>query len=159
VNSDQIYVNKKSSLYFKLNLKYLTNFTPNFQNNYLLKKFKKKIFCKNFFLLLLIFEYYWKKSKNLKIRVSYLPLNSKKFTFLRAPNRSKSSQITLKLQRYSIKITFEILNFKVDEDVSLNPKFIVFFFKKIYQNIRFFESNLLINNQINLRYKYNYNLK
>lgn len=145
-------------MYLKVFIKYSTNITP---QNYLTKQnltIKNKIFLKNFFIILLIFDYLSNKDKLLKIKVVYLPIKNKTISFLRAPNRSKSSQITLKTQKYKIIVMFFLK--KIKPLIKLNkPHFIVFLLKKKYFKFKFFESSNLLIENLKIYFNYNYNLK
>jgi len=142
-------------LYITLYFKYITNFKP--QLSYV-NNCNSKIFTKNFIIIFLILEYFSKKWGGLGFSYICLPLKTKPVVFLRAPNRSKSSQISLTLIRYSILLTLKIS--KLGSFVfKITPQFINFYLKSRFRGIRFFESNYFYNQNIKFLINYNYNLK
>jgi hypothetical protein len=145
-------------LYITLYLKYVTNFKPQSQILNYKKKHNKKIFTKNFFIIFLIYEYFSKKYENVRYSSTCLPIKVGGVSFLRAPNRSKSSQILLTLSRYVILITFKIYKLPY-QSPTITTNFLVFFFKKNFASLKFFESNIFFNQYLRILIYYNYNLK
>lgn len=144
-------------MYCTLYFKYITNFTPNIQLNNTANPSNKKLFTKNFFLIYLISEYLSKSSNLNKFSIVCMPIKTKSISILRAPNRSKSSQISLKLKRYKIllSIQYSLINFL---KINYALRFLVLFFKKTYKTLSFFESSVLYIQNLKVTIKYNYNL-
>jgi hypothetical protein len=145
-------------LLIKICFKYITNFAPQiyFYNEQLF--LKKKIFTKNFFIIFLLLEYISKKNNVCSTKIILLPIKNKSISYLRSPNRSKSSQVSIKIKKYRI---LTIIKFNLIDLSKLSSKitFIIFFFKKNFEKFKFFESNNLLLNNLKIEANYNYNLK
>lgn len=145
----------------QISLKYNSNFTPKYKNldNYIIKK-NSKIFCKNFFFFFLILEYFYLKKTINKVifKIFCLGIKKKKLTFLRSPNRAKSSQVNLTIPRYIILFK---LKFNYNQNIFIkNKKQLIHYICVLNNNFNFFESNILnlISIKINLHYKYRFTL-
>ena len=145
--------NIEKHLLIKLN--YKTNIKPKFLNNI---TFSNKIYCKNFFLFYLIWEFlfFYTNSKQ-KFKFSFVNLPKKKnsIVFLRAPNRAKKSQIHLSVARFKlfilIKLKINLINIKTLKITSL--------LKGLIHNFKFFESNILNLHSLEINLPYNYKNK
>ena len=91
------------------------------------------------------------------VSVVCIPIKSPNISFLRSPNRSKSSQILLKSPKYKILILINlpIINTK---SIHTTPTFIIFLIKKGVREFKFFETNNLFLKNLKIYLKYNYNL-
>lgn len=101
--------NVKKSFYNKNHIyvtnSLITNFKPKLKNfsNLNIVKSKNQIFCKNFFLFLLLLKYNQNNNKCFtKSTIFVKPFIRKVFTLLRAPYRHKLSRHQMILNRYSI---------------------------------------------------------
>ena len=96
----------KNLKYIFINIKFITNFKPYLFSKTKTNLFKKNIiYCKKFFILFLILEYFlYNKKYSKKHSLSFFCIKKKlnKLTFLRTANRAKSSQVNLTLARYII---------------------------------------------------------
>ena len=119
----------------KISLQYLLNYNYNFN----ITKNKKKIYLKNFFLLLLLTEYL-KIKKKLNIKFFILKKCKKYPNLIKAPNHYKNCQLRTFLKRY-----IYIIN--INQNLTIkNFSYIYFFIIKYYYFFffNFFESSLLI---------------
>lgn len=97
-----------NSIYMNSNL--ITNFKPNFLKNFnnleLFKKNKTQIYCRNFFIYILLLKY----NKNLfsKSNIHIKKQKKKVFTILRSPYRHKLARHQIALNRYHINISLVI---------------------------------------------------
>ena len=150
-------------LIIKTNL--ITNFKPNYNNSNIKNIFYKNntsIYCKNFFLFLLLIKYKSNYSGNtfLESSIFIKPLKRKVYTILRSPYRHKLARHQLSLKRYNIvstiKIPFEITSFN-------NFTNFITFFNFLIKFYYSFESNLIFVHKLKIIfpffYSYNFNLK
>lgn len=138
---------KNNSIFVKTNL--ISNFKPSLLlklNN--LQKFRKnhQIYCKNFFIYILLLKYknnLFKKS-NLFIK-KYI---KKTYTILRSPYRHKLARHQLHLNRYFIKNVLEV---SLKLPVYFKSWFKILIYLNFFKNInKIFESNLIYVNNIQL---------
>jgi hypothetical protein len=118
---------------YYINYKPLLNFKKKFKTNN-----TGLIYCKNFFLFLLILDQ--TNKNNSPFSISIKKKNKHFISFLRAPNKYKKAQIKIELIRYEIKVKFFIyyfLNF-----LTYNNKNILYFISYYFQNFSFLESTL-----------------
>lgn len=131
---------------------------------------KKKIYCKNIFLLFLVFEYFLNKVTNAsekiptKVAVFCIKLNRTSLGLLRAPNRSKTAQISLKREQYLLLLTIrrqahgaEYLATRQEHTIQ-NPTTVVKINKMVFSRFKFFESNILQLQSVKLMFPYNFTL-
>lgn len=155
-------------------LRYHTNFTLNqhTKTNYLQtitqQKLKKKIYCKNFFFLMLILEFLHSCNTNNGAQNRHIPgvytkhkivchvFKKQTLTYLRAPNRAKSSQVSLMLPRYVIALKICFYNIKTLSFIS-NPIVTINYLLVLQKQFNFFETNLL--NLISLKILLKYHFK
>ncbi len=126
----------------RINLKYVTNFNPNF----LIKTFNidkksknpnNKINCKNFIIFVLLLKNIFKKNK---ISIFIKPKYSNLTNILRAPYKNKMSRHQIALSRFFFNIS---LKFDIDTAVKLhNLGNVNFFLAKLLNFYSFFESNV-----------------
>lgn len=148
----------------KLVLRYNTNFTlnkytkVNYINTLTQQKLNKKIYCKNFLFLFLLLEFLYYKTKE-KTFITYSVIsNSKKkhkLTYLRAPNRAKSSQVNLLLPRYVINLHIKLVLTSLKQNV-LNINNLITYLLIFQKQFNFFESNLLNLTAFKVMLKYHY---
>lgn len=89
----------------------MTNFKPQIFSNFnkieFFKKNKNQIFCKNFFMFLLLLKYknniFFQKSS-----IFIKPSKRKVYTILRSPYRHKLARHQISLKRYEIKSTIKM---------------------------------------------------
>lgn len=154
-------------------LRYNTNFMLNQcdKTNYLQvpiqNKLKKKIYCKNFFFLILILEflqsYNIKSNLNdqqtqgvcIKHKIVCNTVKKQTLTYLRAPNRAKSSQVSLNLPRYVVTLKICFIG-ALPTKFILNPMVITNYFLILQKQFNFFESNLLNLMSLKVFLKYSY---
>lgn len=150
---------KKNNKTIYINTNLITNFKPNiFRKTYNfknLKTTKKQIYCKNFFLYLLLMKY---NSLIFNSSNLYLKKHKKKvFTILRSPYRHKLARHQICVNRYhinhSIKINLKNIIF------FNNWKKIIFFFNYIKKINLIFESNIIYTTNvcISIPIKFNVN--
>lgn len=142
---------------FYLSTNLITNFKPqildNFDNFLFFKKNKNQIFCRNFFLFLLLIKY--KKINFIeKSSIFIKPFKRKVYTILRSPYRHKLTRHQIILNRYEI-ISSIIINIK-------NPPLISNFNATLnLMNILkkfnvWFESNLIFNHRSKISFNFFY---
>ena len=125
---------------YYINYKPLLNFKKKFKAN------NNFIYCKNFFLFLLILDK-TNKNNNSFFSISIKKKNKHFMSFLRAPNKYKKAQIKIELIRYEIKVNFFIyyfLNFLLYTN-NKNTLFLnnfLYFVSFYFQNFSFIESTL-----------------
>jgi hypothetical protein len=126
---------------YYINYKPLLNFKKKFKAN------NNFIYCKNFFLFLLILDQ-TNKNNNSFFSISIKKKNKHFMSFLRAPNKYKKAQIKIELIRYEIKVKFFIyyfLNFLLYTNSNKNTLFLnnfLYFVSFYFQNFSFIESTL-----------------
>jgi len=79
----------------KINITFLCNFKPNWTFK---KKFKKKIFCKNFIVFLLFLNFFQQTNASVFIK----PLKKKTLSILKAPHRFKLFRHLVFFSRYEV---------------------------------------------------------
>jgi hypothetical protein len=150
---------------------YLINYKPLLESKKSLNN-KNLVYCKNFFLFLLLLEELAKNAKynsSITNKLSKLKLNKKKKTkylksFLRAPNKYKKAQIKIELIRYEVKFKFSFMyevckpkinkntpsihekgTYKQKYNISLDTGYkslLCYFINFLFYFSRFFESTL-----------------
>jgi hypothetical protein len=127
---------------------------------------KSGIFCKNFFVLYLILYFLYKKqfniekkSSRLKVKIFCIPQSSNQTSFLRAPNRSKSAQISIKTRKFKLSLILcnSVNAFSPNFSIK-DIHFMIFLFKKLKAKVNFFESNIFILKNIKITSTQYYNL-
>ena len=139
-------------------LKYITNFPIKsyFSTNGLSRD--KRIFCKNFFILVLFLEYISFKKRSVTFKYVCLPSKKSSTSFLRAPNRAKSSQVLLSTQKYFLLFVMTY-RFSASEVTYTNIDFFIFLLRKKIKCTEFFESSNFFYSSLRIFITYNYNLK
>ena len=117
-----------------------------------MKKNKKQIFCKNFFLFLLLLKYNQTKNGFYKSSIFIKPYTKKILTLLRSPYRHKLTRHQMVLNRYHIASSIRL---KTNIPFLKNFKSIISIFKKINEINFWFESNIISNH----RFKFSFNFK
>jgi hypothetical protein len=129
-------------LYVKISIKYSTNFVPQIynpcQNQIKTLRGAEKVFTKNFFITYIILEYLSEKYLECSFKLLCLPTKHSVLVFLRAPNRSKGSQILLKTRQYKLLL---ILTLPLKYQVSAT--LLLAFFYRCWMGFQFFETNTL----------------
>jgi len=124
-----------------INLKYTTNFNPNFlikpQN--LNKNYKSldKINCKNFILFILLLKYVFKKET---VSIFVKPKKSSIYNILRAPYKNKMARHQITFSRFFFNISIRIKN--SSNLVFINIKSLIIFLNFLKNFYSFFESNI-----------------
>lgn len=141
----------------------ITNFKPKILKNFnklnFFKKNKKQIFCKNFFLFLLLLKFK-KHTIFSKSTIFIKPYKKKIYTILRSPYRHKLTRHQLVLNRYEIVSSIKI---KIENKIIIS-NFVNFLklFNTLSKYNLWFESNIISNHkfkfQCNLFYKNNFKL-
>lgn len=150
--------------YILLSTDLITNFKPQvfgkFNKMDFLKKNKKQIFCKNFFIFLLLLKF---KNNNIfnKSSVFIKPFKKKIYTILRSPYRHKLARHQITLKRYQVRSTVKI---NVKNDIIMNNfKNLIDLVKLLNNYSNWFESNLVFNHKckflFNFYYKNNFLIK
>lgn len=134
---------------------FLTNFKPNsaiiLKNISFFKKKKHEIFCKNFFLFIILIKYSKKNIKNTsnfctfnRLNFFVKPLKKKLYTILRSPYRHKLARQQFYILRYSIKLSIKI---KIKPFFLKNFKELLNIFLKFKKIGSFIETNILYNHK------------
>lgn len=133
---------------------YTTNFKPKYLNNN--KLYNNSIYCKKFLLFFIILEYLIKKSnknRQISFKLVTLPKQKTLVKLLRAPNRSKKSQLSLYILRFKILICLNFLS-KGLMYIKNHTKVLEFLIQ-ICKKLKFFESNILLLHSLKVRVGYN----
>jgi len=134
---------------FIIEVKYLSNFKPNF-NKLKITKNKSSLFYAKKFFYFLFFCNFLKYKKYLYINRIYFfvqPLYSNVLTILRAPYRYKLSRDQLTFSRYNIIFYFELDNRL--NNLKLFNVSQIFYLLNIYYNLfNFFETNFFFKKRI-----------
>lgn len=134
----------------------ITNFKPNFLLSFnkidFLKIKTNQIFCKNFFLFLLLLKY--KVNFFSKSTIFVKPYKKKIFTILKSPYRHKLARHQISLKRYEIKST---IKFKmIDSPKFKNFSSIIIFFKNVNKYLNWFESNIIFVHKSKINFNFFY---
>jgi hypothetical protein len=134
-------LNKKKQI--KINLKYVTNFTPNLffktagiRINKFNNKFEK-INCKNFFLFFIILKNMF---KNNKVSFFVKPKKSPIQNILRAPYKNKKSKHQLTFSRYYFNVSVIFVLKKINFFKNTNQ--LIYLTDELKKFYSFFESNI-----------------
>ena len=141
---------------------FVTNFKPNnlknFNNLTFLKKNKTQIFCKNFFLFILLLKYRNNHSNKFnfkKCSFHIKPTKKKVYTILRSPYRHKLARQQFFLLRYFIKFSLKIIfskNFIFNKYIN-----IIDLFYKLKEFNDVFETNIIYNHKKKLSFNFFFN--
>jgi hypothetical protein len=149
---------KNNKNFILVNTNLITNFKPtliNNFNNFNSIRIKNQIYCKNFFVYLLLIKYknnFFKKS-NLYIK----KYKKNTYTILRSPYRHKLARHQINLNRYVINNSLKI---SIKQNILLKSwKNILNLLNYIKKINKIFESNIIfINNvKVSIPIKFNYN--
>lgn len=144
-----------NNFYISTNL--ITNFKPqllnDFNNPMLFKKNQNQIFCRNFFLFLLLIKY---KKINFftKSTIFIKPYKKKIYTILRSPYRHKLTRHQIALNRYEVLSSIIIKNDK--PPVCCNFKNVLNIRRNLTLFNSWFESNIIFNHKIKISFNFFY---